>query len=68
MRRDVAKTKRCQITGKVSYRDASSASRALTNIAHSVDVGDLDDTGKLPNRQYKCPFCGHIHLTSKEEE
>lgn len=68
MRREVAKTKRCPITAKVSYRDATSAARALRNISRSVDAGDLDDTGKLPHRYYRCNFCGHFHLTSKDEE
>lgn len=68
MRRDVAKTKRCSVTKKVSYRDDESAARALRNISRSVDAGDLDDTGKLPHRYYPCGFCGHFHLTSKEEE
>lgn len=68
MRRDVAKTKRCEVTKKVSYRDTTSAARALQNVSRSVDAGDLDDTGKLPSRYYRCNFCGHFHLTAQEEQ
>lgn len=68
MRRDVAKTKNCHITGKVSYRDAKSARQALKNVTRAVAAGALLDTGVLPTREYRCNFCGHYHLTSKEEE
>lgn len=63
MKRHVSKTKRCDMTGKVSYRDAESAKRALNY------------TSKLPGkyvpvRWYHCDGdggCGQWHLTSQEE-
>lgn len=61
MRRFIAKTKRCDRTGKVSYRDEHSANRAIQMITH------ISDREKVPGRAYECPFCKHWHLTSREE-
>jgi acetone carboxylase gamma subunit len=61
MQRFIAKTKRCDRTGKVSYRDEHSANRAIVNITH------VSDRELVPVRAYKCPFCAHFHLTSREE-
>jgi hypothetical protein len=62
MKRYVAKTKRCERTRKVSYRDEESARRAITMIHNHPSVSDIE-----PIRWYECEFCGHIHLTSREE-
>lgn len=67
MRREVAKTSKCPVTGKVSYRDTTSAARALRNVSRSVDTGALVDTGKMPVRYYECQFCSHFHLTAMGE-
>lgn len=61
MRRFIAKTRRCERTGKVSYRDEHSANRAIQQITH------ISDRDKVPGRSYLCPFCKHWHLTSREE-
>lgn len=61
MRRFIAKTKRCDRTGKVSYRDEHSANRAIQMISH------ISDREKVPGRAYLCPFCHNYHLTSREE-
>jgi rubrerythrin len=56
----VAKTRRCERTGKVSYRDAESAKRAMRKT-------DTIEGDHKPIRFFTCEWCGHIHLTSKEE-
>jgi hypothetical protein len=61
MQRFIAKTKRCDRTGKVSYRDEPSANRAIVNIVN------FTEREEVPVRSYKCPFCKHWHLTSREE-
>jgi hypothetical protein len=61
MQRFIAKTKRCDRTGKVSYRDEHSANRAIVNVA-TVSQREI-----VPVRSYQCPFCKHWHLTSREE-
>lgn len=61
MRRFIAKTRRCDRTGKVSYRDEHSANRAIQTLTNT------SDRDKVPGRSYKCPWCAHWHLTSREE-
>lgn len=61
MQRFVAKTKRCDRTGKVAYRDEHSGNRAIQNISN-ISKRDL-----VPIRAYLCPFCKHWHLTSRGE-
>jgi hypothetical protein len=61
MQRFIAKTKRCDRTAKVSYRDEHSANRAIVNITNN------SNRDEVPVRSYKCPFCAQWHLTSREE-
>lgn len=61
MQRFIAKTKRCDRTGKVSYRDEHSANRAIVNVATN------SQREIVPVRSYQCPFCKKWHLTSREE-
>lgn len=56
----------CDRTGKKMYKDAADAKRAITNIKGQVGR-NLPDTGKVPMRAYRCPFCGGLHLTSEKE-
>lgn len=62
MRRSIRrKSGRCPAyPGKVTYRDAESAKRALAVINAHPSKGD----GK-PTRWYECSACGGVHLTSE---
>lgn len=57
----------CQ-TGKKKYHDAQDAKRALGNIRTRVGQGILKPTGTMPQRYYRCQFCGKFHLTHKDRK
>ena len=58
----MSNNRKCQRTGKRIFRSEDEAKRALSRIRTSQDHRD-----KTPDRFYKCPFCGGIHLTSKTQ-
>lgn len=54
---------------KVTYRDFVTACLALADVQRRAESGEWrhpGETGKMPQRVYRCDRCGWWHLTSKE--
>lgn len=52
-------------TGKIEYLSPGSADKALRKIRKRARRSRGTRYGRTPIRFYRCPECGHWHLTSE---
>jgi len=52
---------RCAVTGKRCFKSEGAAGKVIAQIRKGPRR-----PGGTPCRAYKCEFCGHYHLTSRE--
>lgn len=55
-------------THKRRYPNEKKAELALRNVQDGLEVGNLQDTGRMPVRSYPCDKCGGWHLTAWTSE
>lgn len=55
----------CKKTYKTRFPDVIAAKMALATITR--DGRDINSSGKVPRRSYRCEFCSGYHLTSQSK-
>jgi len=60
---------RCEVTGKVRYRDMHEATHALTVASHMRVEHELAgiESRREEKRPYECEHCEGVHLSSKAD-